>query len=68
MLMERLEKWKCDKGMFGCEVDEDIFGIFVQESFVGKSWVEMFAALAYEVYELQVCMEGLIEDMENGNG
>ena len=68
MLMEALDKWKCDKNMFGCEIDEDLFGIFVQEYFVGKSWVEMFAALAYQTYELQVCMEGLLEDVELLNG
>lgn len=68
MLMQELDTWKCKKDLFGCEIDEDLFGIFVQEYFCGKSWCEMFAILAYQIYELQVCIEGLLEDMDDLNG
>lgn len=64
MLMEKLNRWKCEQGIFGCEMDQNLFGHFVQETFACQSWLEMFATLAYEIYELQVCVEGLIEDQE----
>jgi hypothetical protein len=64
MLMDALTKWKCKKDMFGCEIDEDLFSIFYQEYSCGKSFCEMFCDLAYQIYELQVCVDGLLEDLD----
>lgn len=66
MLIEAVEKWrkKQTPPMFKSDIDEDIFSIFFQEHCVGKSFMIMLTELAYEVYELQVCVDGLLEDNE----
>ena len=66
MLLENLEKW-CQHQNPPIpmeEVNEDVFSVFYQEHSVGKGFVMMLSDLAYEVFQLQVCIEGLIEDNE----
>ena len=66
MLMEAVEKWRKKQAppMFKSDIDEGIFSIFFQEHCVGKSFMVMLTELAYEIYELQVCVDGLLEDNE----
>jgi hypothetical protein len=66
MLMEELNSWKIKNNMFGCEVDEDCFSIFYQEQSCGKTFFEMLYLLAYQIYQLQECVEGLLEDQDCG--
>lgn len=63
MLMEDFKKWRYNNG--SCLEDTiDNFNIFYQQCCLGKSFVEMLADLAYQIHDLQVCVEGLIEDQE----
>ena len=64
MLMEKLNAWKMVNNQFGCEVDENLFSMFFQENEFGKTFFENICDLAYEVYQLQICMEGLLEDQD----
>lgn len=68
MITERLNDWKIKTNMVGCEIDEDNFSIFFQDTALGKSILEMMSSLAYSLYEAEVCIEGLIEDMEELSG
>ena len=62
MLMQKFEEWKIAKDLIGCEIDEDLFSVFYQEISAGKTFMEMLCLLAYQMYEVQICMEGLIEE------
>lgn len=66
MFLEQVEKWKCKTGIFGCEMDEDYFDVFYQENSIGKNFMSLLAELGYQIYELQICIEGLIEDIGYG--
>lgn len=68
MITDQLDAWKVKKEMFGCEIDEDLFSIFFQEQYIGKSFMEIMCDLAYAIHELEVCVDGLIEDVELVNG
>ena len=66
-MMEAFEEWRKqpdNHSPYGDEDSEENFSIFYQHLCFGKGFVAMLADLAYQVYELQVCMEGVIEDME----
>ena len=65
MLMESLERWVKEQNppLSIRDLDEDTFSIFYQEFSAGKTFVEMLCLLAYETYELQVCMDGILEDI-----
>lgn len=68
MLMEEVNKWKSRTSQIGCEVDESEMEMFFQET---KSDYDLWQAVSYlslQIYQLQVCMEGLLEDMEFLNG
>jgi hypothetical protein len=43
---------------------QEEFDVFFQEHCFGKTFFEMIAMIGWEVYQLQMCMEGLIEDQE----
>jgi hypothetical protein len=64
--MEDFHKWLLEdnKSCLGSEVSKDNFSIFYQNHTFGQNFAEMLHNLAYQVYELQVCMEGMIEDHE----
>lgn len=67
MMLHSYQIWLKDpenKSCLGSEDSPDNFSIFYQYYCVGKGFMEMLADLAYEVYELQVCMEGILEDLE----
>ena len=66
MLMESLEKWRKSREpmLFRSDIDEDSFSIFFQEHSAGKTFMQMLNDLAMDVYELQVCVDGLLEDLE----
>lgn len=64
MLMNEYDEWRSEQSADLQEIDEDNFSIFFQQRSFGKTFVEMMALLAYEIYELQVCMEGVVEDMD----
>lgn len=67
MLMPAFKKWRIDpnnKSSLGDEDSEDNFSIFFQHHCFGKNFMDMLSDLAYQVYELQVVVDGLIEDME----
>jgi len=45
---------------------EDQFSIYFQHYAVERSTYELQCDLSYQIYQLQQCVEGLIEDMEAG--
>lgn len=64
MFMDQFEKWdKVDGSKHDYEM-EDRFSIFYQQQMAGKSFFEMLYELAYQMYEMQVCIEGLLEDQD----
>lgn len=67
MLMEEFKKWRTNPNNLSPYADEDSednFSIFYQHHCVGKGFMLMLCDLAYQVYELQEIVEGLIEDLE----
>jgi hypothetical protein len=67
MLMQEIEEWKNYNSMFGCELDDEHFEMFFDD--VKPNWPEwIHSYLAKQIYELQLCVEGLIEDIEELNG
>lgn len=66
MLLHQLEKWKNKKQMLDYQIDQDIFASFYEEVTNGSDLFEMITTLAYQIYEMQVCMEGILEDLEVG--
>lgn len=67
MLMHDFEDWGASYADLNpdCELKEDeLFEIFYQQHHVGKGFMLMMCELAFEIYQLQVCVEGLLEDIE----
>lgn len=67
MMMEEYKAWLANpdnKSSLGDEDSPDNFSIFFQHHCVGKGFMVMLADLAYQIYELQVIVEGLIEDQD----
>ncbi len=64
MLMEDFKDWKSHRSRldFSIMEDEDVFKMFCGVKFKERDLVDIIKCLAYEVYELQVCMEGILED------
>jgi len=68
MLMDEFNSWRLDPNngsSLGEENSENNFSIFYQQYSVGKGFMTMLSVLAHQVYELQVVVEGLIEDIGN---
>ncbi len=63
LLLEKFTKWK-EKNGPTLNDEEDDFSIFFQEDAVGKSFMEHICDVSYQIYLLQVCVEGLLEDKE----
>lgn len=42
--------------------DEDLFHFFFNHASHEKSAAKVISDLAYEVYQMQVCLEGMLED------
>lgn len=59
MLLEKFTKFCGEK-----KEPEDNFHTFYQQESLGKSFTEMMADLGWQIYQLQVCIDGLIEDQE----
>jgi hypothetical protein len=68
MLMQEIDQWKNENNLFGCELGEEHFYMFFQDKRGNYDAFQTAAYLAQQVYELQVCIEGLLEDMEYLNG
>lgn len=69
MISEHLDNWKNENNMFGCEIDERIFRVFFDDMLEkGSTLRDIVSMLAYAMYEQEICMEGLIEDVESING
>ena len=65
MLMEDFNAWIYKKNHpFLSDNIKDNFEIFYQENQFGKTFFDMLAELAYQIYEMQECIEGIIEDMD----
>lgn len=67
MLMDEFKKWRYlpdNLSSLGTEDSEDNFGIFYQYYTQQQSFFDMLTKLAHQIYELQVCVEGLIQDQE----
>jgi len=61
MLMEEYKKWGFESG--SCKEDTDAnFMIFYNGRCMGESPMYLFYDLAKQIHDLQVCVEGLIED------
>ncbi len=64
MFIESFDRWRWDpdnKSILGTEESQDNFDIYYMHYTYGMNYMTMFADLAYQIYELQVCVEGLIE-------
>ena len=66
MLFEEFSKWRFEvkNPYFACDGnDEDAFYQFFNErSEKFDSLADIITDLAYQIYELQTCMEGMLED------
>ena len=68
--MEEFKKWRHNPENISSLKDEDSednFDIFYQYYTLDKqlgSFQAVITDLAYQIYELQVCVEGLIQDQE----
>ena len=67
MLMKDFHKWRmdpknCSPHHDGCS--KECFEEFYCSSTEHKSLLIVMQELAYQIYELQVCIDGLIEDQE----
>ncbi len=64
MLLDEFNKWcltsECKSLPY--KETEDLFDVFYQHQTMGKTFFEMVKDLAFEIYQLQVCVEGLIEE------
>lgn len=65
MLMIEFDTWRSQQRPDHQESDEDSFETFYEHNYFRKSTVEILKKLAYEIYELQVCMEGVLEELED---
>jgi len=66
MLMDEFNNWRLDpnnKSSLGDEDSEENFFIFYRHYCRSQGIYGMLSILAHQVYELQVCIEGLIEDI-----
>lgn len=63
MLMTKFDEWRAEHTE-NSEANEDNFSIFFQYTSFDLTFVEMLVDLAYQVYELQIVVDGLIEDSE----
>jgi hypothetical protein len=71
MLMQEFEEWR-EENEIQYEIlskdpsqkEYNLFSIFYQNRSFGENFSEMCMNLAFDIYNLQVCVEGLIEDME----
>jgi hypothetical protein len=68
MITEHLDLWKVKNDMVGCEIDEDTFATFFHEVFSAKRFMDAMCDLGYAIYELEICIDGIIEDMEALDG
>lgn len=71
MLMEEFENWKFEQARVpnlfirvSERRDYDNFSKFYQDH-IANSDEDPLCELAYEIYNLQVCVEGLIDDLAN---
>ena len=68
MLMQEVDTWKCQTDLFGCELDEEHFYMFFKDTKGAYDAFQTAAYLALQIYNLQVCLEGILEDMDYLNG
>jgi hypothetical protein len=63
----KFEEWKIKNNVPDCEVDEDIFNSFFQDMNEREenTVIEILSYLAYQLYELQICIEGVILEQED---
>lgn len=67
MLMDEFKKWRINpdnKSSLGDQDSQENFDIFCQYYTQQHTFFDMFTNLAYQIYELQVCVEGLLEDQQ----
>jgi hypothetical protein len=66
MLMELFEEWlETDKAKkLSYRDSEVLFGSFFEEEFEDFDVREIICELAYQIYNMQICIEGMLEDME----
>ncbi len=61
--MHDFEKWKVDNAQ---KIDDyEQFKIYFEEHNAEQNFHDVVIELAYQVYELQCCVESLIDDIEN---
>lgn len=70
MLMDQFEKWKWKQGNIQYRVEDvtkkdhqDFIKFY--EDHVHNMQEDPLTELAYQIYNLQVCMEGLLDDFED---
>ena len=66
MMQTQFTRWRLkNKRCSLCNDTEDNFSIFFHEQFVDKDLMEIMSDMAYQIYQMQVCIDGLIEDQEH---
>lgn len=65
MILEDYQMWKQKHNyLFYNDDDVNNFYIFFQTVSKEKELREILLELAYEIYELQLCMDGILDDQE----
>jgi hypothetical protein len=73
MLIEEFDKWRKERGcsvfltppnFTGADHWKDDFYLFVKMRYADAITVDNFAELAWQVYMLQACVEGFLDDFE----
>lgn len=72
MLMQEFDDWRNKPGneeLMQQPITEDTFRkFFMNWRPPRESFMDGLAGLAYELYEVQICLEALLEDIENTYG
>jgi|HubBroStandDraft_3_1064219.scaffolds.fasta_scaffold10928_6 hypothetical protein len=70
MFIEQYRNWCKEDARKRYEAGDeqyDKFSCFYQENSVGKTFMEMLCEQAWQIWQLQVCVEGLLEDLNDGS-
>jgi len=62
MLMEDFKQWQKNSRVH--HEDQETFEIFLEEYTFGKGFAELINDLAWQLYEMQVIIEGFLEDQD----
>lgn len=62
MILEQFIKWEQEQEQQ--KPNNDLFMRFAEEQMVGEHSSEVMKKMMYSIYQVECCLEGIIEDME----